>query len=131
MTLDHYQRVRLDGLIDMVTEELDPLDEMFAEMGRLVERYNTAATRFSLNADVPQRAYRRTSEVLLGRKVWQLINAECGRKFPGLTLLDLVDRDDVRWESLIDTDRPEAREAILRLAEAIEPDLRCYVFEQR
>jgi transcriptional regulator with XRE-family HTH domain len=131
VTLEHYQRVRLDGLIDMVTEELDPLDELFAEMGRLVERYNTAATRFSLNADVPRRAYRRTSEVLLGRKVWELIDAEYGRKFPGLTLLDLVDRDDVPWESLIDTDRPEVRDAILRLAEAIEPELRGYVSEQR
>lgn len=100
-------------------------------MGRLVERYNAAATRFSLNADVPRRAYRRTSEVLLGRKVWELINAEYGRKFPGLTLLDLVDRDDVPWESLIDTDRPEVRDAILRFAEAIEPELRGYAIRDR
>jgi len=50
-----------------------------------------------------------------------------GRKFPGLSLLDLVDRDDVPWESLIDTDRSEVREAVLKFAEAIEPELRAFV----
>lgn len=110
--MEHYQRVRLDGLIDMVTEELDPLDELFGEMSRLVDRYNETSTRFTLNSDAPRRAYRRTSEVLLGRKVWELINQEYGRKFPGLSLLDLVDRDDVPWETLIDTDRPEVRDAV-------------------
>lgn len=67
--LRHYQRVRLDGLIDILTEELDPLDELFGEMGRLVERYHETATRLSLNSDAPRRVYRRTSDVLLGRKV--------------------------------------------------------------
>jgi hypothetical protein len=61
---------------------------------------------------------------LLGRKVWELINQKCGRKFPGLSLLDLVDCDDVPWESLIGTDRPEVRDAVLKFAEAIEPELR-------
>ena len=126
-TMEHYQQVRLDGFIDMVTKELDPLDELFGEMSRLVDRYNETSTRFTLNSDAPRRAYRRTSEVLVGRKVWELINQEYDRKFPGLSLLDLVDRDDVPWESLIDTDRPEVRDAVLKFAEAIEPDLRKYV----
>ena len=34
------------------------------------------------------------------------------------------------WESLIHTDRPEVRDAILRLAEAIEPELRAYRFAE-
>jgi transcriptional regulator with XRE-family HTH domain len=127
VTMEHYQRVRLDGLIDMVTEELDPLDELFGEMSRLVDRYNETSTRYTLNSDAPRRAYRRTSEVLLGRKIWELINQEYGRKFPGLSLLDLVDRDDVPWETLIDTDRPEVRDAVLKFAEAIEPELRGYI----
>lgn len=61
VTMEHCQRVRLDGLIDMVTEELDP-----------------------------------------------------------------VDRNDVPWETLADTDRPEVRDAVLKFAEAIEPELRRY-----
>lgn len=127
VTMEHYQQVRLDSLIDMVTEELDSLDELFGEMSRLVDRYNETSTRFTLNSDAPRRAYRQTSEVLLGRKVWELINAEYGRKSPGLSLLELVDRDDVPWESLIDTDRPAVRDAVLKFVEAIEPELRDYM----
>lgn len=54
-----------------------------------------------------------------------MIKAEYGRNFPSLRLLDLVDRN-APWESLIDTDRPEVRDAILRLVSAIEPDLLVY-----
>ena len=34
--------------------ELDPLDELFGEMSRLVERYKETSTRFALNHDAPR-----------------------------------------------------------------------------
>ena len=128
VTLSRFEGRGLDGLIDMVVEERDPLDDLFDEMKRPFERYESLQTRFALMADAPRRAYRRTSEVVLGRKVWGLIAEECGNSFPGSLLVDLVDRNDVPWESLIHTDRPEVRDAILRLAEAIGPELRAYRF---
>ena len=128
VTLDHYQHLRRDALVDMVTEERDALDQLFAEMmQRLLERYHLTETRYALNSDAPRRAYRRTSEVLLGKKVWELISEELGDEAGDSPLVDLVDRDDVPWESLIDTERPEVRDAILRFAEAIGPDLREYL----
>ena len=130
VTLGHFEGRRLDGLIDMVVEERDPLDDLFDEMKRLFERCESLQTRFALMADTPRRAYRRTSEVILGRKVWELIAEEYGNSFPGSSLVDLADRNDVPWESLIRTDRPEVRDAILRLAEAIEPELRAYRFAE-
>ena len=127
VSLDHYQHLRRDALVDMVTEERDALDELFAEMQRLLERYHLTETRYALNSDAPRRAYRRTSEVLLGKKVWELISDELGDEAGRSALVDLVERDDVPWESLIDTDRPEVRDAVLKLAEAIEPDVQRYL----
>ncbi len=123
VTIEHYQHLRRDALVDMVTEDRDALDELFAEMQRLLERYHLTETRYALNSDAPRRAYRRTSEVLLGKNVWELINEELSSEAGGSALLDLVDRDDVPWESLINTDRPEVRGAILQFARAIEPDV--------
>ena len=128
VTRGHFEGRRLDGLIDIVVEERDPLDDLFDEMKRLFERYESLQTRFVLMADTPRRAYRRTSEVILGRRIWELIAEEYGNSFPGSPLVDLVDRIDVPWESLVHTDRPEMRDAILRLAEAIEPEFRAYRF---
>ena len=130
VTIGHFEGRRLDGLIDMVEEERNPLDDLFDEMKRLLERYESLQTRFALMADTPRRAYRRTSEVILGRKVWELIAEKHGNDFPGSSLIDLVDRTDVPWESLINTDRPEVRDAILQFADAIEPELRAYRFAE-
>lgn len=112
----------------MVEEERNPLDDLFDEMKRLLERYESLQTRFALMADTPRRAYLRTSEVILVHKVWELIAEKHGNDFPGSSLIDLADRTDVPWESLINTDRPEVRDAILQFADAIEPDLRAYRF---
>lgn len=68
--------------------------------------------------------------MIRGRKVWELIAEKHGNDFPGSSLIDLVDRTDVPWESLINTDRPEVRDAILSFAEAVEPELRAYRFAE-
>ncbi len=122
VTIEHYQHLRRDALVDMVTEERDALDELFAEMQRLLDRYHLSETRYALNSDTPRRAYRRTSEVLLGRKVWELI----ADKIEQSALLELVDRDDVPLEALIDIDDPRVRSAIVELAQAVEPRAAAY-----
>ncbi len=126
ITWDHFQQQRLDGLIDLVTEERDQLDGLFDEMRRLVERYESHEMTYSLAADTPRRAYRRTAEVLLGKKIWELINERSRTEHP-TALTDLVERDDVPWEEIIDLDRPEVREAVLQFADAIEPELRSFL----
>ena len=64
--------------------------------------------------------------MVLGRKVWELIAEEDGNSFAGLSMVALVDRNDLPWEWPVHTDRPEVRDAILRIAEAIEPELCAY-----
>ena len=73
MTLGQFEGCRLDSLIAIVVEERDPLDDLFNKMERPFERYESLQIRFALMADVPRRAYRRSSEVILGRMVWELI----------------------------------------------------------
>lgn len=127
VTWEHFRQQRVDGLLDLVAEERDHLDELFLDMKTLVERYETRTMRYSIMGDTPRKAYRRTAEVLLGKKVWELINEEYGRKVPGLALDSLVDHENVPWEELVNTDRPEVRDAVLKFAEAIEPEMRDYL----
>jgi len=127
VTWEHFRQQRVDGLLDLVAEERDHLDDLFLQMKDLVDRYETKTMRYSIMGDTPRKAYRRTAEVLLGKKVWELINDEYGRKVPGLALDSLIDHENVPWEELINTDRPEVKEAVLKFAEAIEPEMRDYL----
>lgn len=127
VTLTHFEGRRLDLLIDLIVEERDPLDDLFAELRRIVDRYESVPTIQAMASDAPRRAYRNASEMILGKKVWGLIHEATKEQLPGPALFDLVNKNDVPWESLIDTDRSEVRDAILRLAEAIEPDIQSYL----
>ncbi len=127
VTWEHFRQQRVDGLLDLVAEERDHLDDLFLQMKDLVDRYETKTMRYSIMGDTPRKAFRRTAEVRLGKKVWELINKEYGRKVPRLALDSLIDHDNVPWEELINTARPEVRDAVLRFAEAIEPEMRNYL----
>lgn len=130
VTLSHFEGRRTDMIIDLIVEERDGLDDFFAGLKQAVERYESLPSIFALAADSPRHAYRNTSEMILGEKVWQLIHEATKEQLPGPALFDLVIHKDVPWESLIDTDRPDVRDAVLQLAEAIEPDIQRYLHDQ-
>ncbi len=103
------------------------MDELFGQMKELVESYDTHSMQLSLAGDLPRRVFRRSAEALLGERVWELIHDAHGDILPAPAFDSLTNRVDVPWDQLIDTDRPEVRNAILQFADAIEPELRTYL----
>lgn len=123
----HFEAVRKDQLTDMVVSERDHIETIFDQMRELVAKFDEAETGFALAPGRPRRAYRNISQVVVGREVFGVIQTDRTLGRERSSLLSVVDRDEVPWEEIIDTEDPAVQDAIRNLAVALEPKAKKYL----
>lgn len=127
---EHYLALRRNVLADHVKIEYTALEDFYDQMGELMTTYEEVKRRKELVADIPRRPFRNVSELVLGGHIYNAL----ARDYQGISprydhgdLLGLAQRDDVPWESIIDTKNEDVKKAIQDLARAIDPAVKDFL----
>lgn len=132
MPWEHYLAIRRDVLADHVAVERTKLEEFYEQMAGLMATFKEAERRMELSANYPRTPQKNISGMILGDKLFHVLKQDhrIGQKrMNHMELFQLVQRDDVPWEEIIDTTDSDVRAAIQDLARAIDPAVKRFVAE--
>lgn len=124
----HLEETRLLAIQELGYREVGTIERLIGDMRDLVGKFDGVLARtISGNVEMaafmdwkPTQVYRKTSEVILGRAMFGLVNdQETSRPWLGL----LLSREDLPLEDWIDTDDPELRARVVAVFDQIEHQL--------